>query len=654
MAESNSSGYQSFLSRKSQRAEAAGFEPLWLPDCLFGFQRQLAEWNIRSGRSADFADCGLGKSLIELVFSENALRKVGRPVLICTPLAVTGQFVREGEKFGIECRKVKGGKFHPGINVTNYEQLCHYNPNDFAAFVGDESGGVKDFDSQRRREVCEFSRCLPYRLLATATPAPNDYDELGNSSEILGGLGYSDMLTRFFKQETKKGYLGWGRTKYRLRGHAEEPFWRWVCSWARACRKPSDLGFDDGPFQLPDLILQEHEVKASRPPEGFLYDPGARTMQEQREEQRRTLAERCEKVAELVASEQGHSIVWCHLNDEADLCERLIPESRQIHGSMSDEEKEEIIGWFVGNPCSCQLKSNPVGYKMAACGNQNTQNDGGKSTNLTKPSENAGENKEELRRKTENTCDPTTGQTRGNFAALQSNRQNTTDEEGKSIKQTKNIGIGRKRKSKRVESDIQKQDLSENSASTDSPFPITGECLPNKMEGVPFVEEKAGTVFDRNCPSTTAMTQSECEGSSAGVAILELANSLTTRPDSNERRCTCGAGRKRVLISKPSIIGYGLNLQHCAHQTFFPSHSFEAYYQAVRRSWRFGQTRPVRVDIVTTDGSVNVMKNLRRKQEAADEMFSRLVALMHRFQIVERTKYGDAREELPSWLSSIR
>jgi hypothetical protein len=452
--------YHGFLHGKVSYGATTGFEPVFMHDGFFAFQRALAEWAVRKGRAAIFAGCGLGKSLLELVWAENMVHKTGKPVLILTPPAVAWQFVQEGEKFGIECRRTRGGTVHSGINVTNYEQLHHYDPTDFGAAAGDESGAIKDFTSRTRQNVTEFFRRLPYRLLATATPAPNDYVELGNSSEALGEMGFQDMITRFFIKEVKKDYLGWGRNTYRMRGHAVRDFWRWVCSWARACRMPSDLGFDDGPFVLPELVTREHEVKANLPAPGWLFDMPAQDLREQQAEQRRTIPERCAKVAELVDHREP-AIVWCHLNDEADLCERLIPGAVQVSGSDSDDRKEEV------------------------------------------------------------------------FAAF-------------------------------------------------------------------------------------------------------------------------SAGQIRVLVTKPKLGGWGLNWQHCAHQTFFPSHSFEAWFQCVRRSWRFGQTRRVLIDVVTTEGATRVMASLRRKNEQADRMFAELVFLMNDSLKMGRSAYGDSPEEVPGWLQSVR
>jgi hypothetical protein len=449
--------YTEFLQKKAQLSGDFGFEPLWLPDCLMGFQRVIVEWWLRKGRGACFADCGLGKSLMELVCAENVVRKTNRPALILTPLAVASQFVREGEKFGVECHKVRGGKWKPGINVTNYQQLHHYNPDDFAFVSGDESGCIKDFESKTRDEVTEFFRRIPYRLLATATPSPNDFVELGTSSEALGSLGWRDMITQFFKQETKKDYLGWGRTKYRLKGWADEPFWKWVCSWARACRKPSDLGFEDGAFILPELIERDHMVKARTLPEGFLFDVPASNMQEERAERRRTINERCEKAAELVNDTGKPAVVWCHLNDEGDLLEKLIPDAKQIAGSDADEAKEERYDAFA-------------------------------------------------------------------------------------------------------------------------------------------------------------------------------------------------TGQVRVLVIKPKIGAWGLNWQHCAHAVTFVSHSYEQRYQAIRRCWRFGQKQPVVIDTISTEGEQRVAKNLQRKAEAADRMFTALVAHMNDAMAIRKPETTNGKIEVPAWL----
>jgi len=245
--------YAAFLAGRAQYADGSGFDADFLPNYLFDFQRALVQWAVRQGRGAVFADCGLGKTVVELVWAENIRRRAGKPVLIVTPLAVAHQIQREADKFGIDAEVSRDGSVPAPITITNYEQLEKFDRNRFAGVVCDESSAIKAFDGKRRAIVTEFLRTLPYRLLATATAAPNDYIELGTSSEALGQLGHMDMLNRFFVNDQRTSATNRMRgqvAKWRFKGHAEAPFWRWIASWARAMRKPSDLGFDDGGFIL--------------------------------------------------------------------------------------------------------------------------------------------------------------------------------------------------------------------------------------------------------------------------------------------------------------------------------------------------------------------------------------------------------------------
>lgn len=451
-------GYDAFLAQKAQTGADHGFDPLWMPSFLFDFQAALVEWAVRKGRAAIFADCGLGKTPMQLAWAENVVRHTNGRALILTPLAVAAQTVREGVKFGIEVhRALPAGS---GIVVANYQRLHHFDPADFSGVVCDESSILKSFDGATRAAITAFMRHVPYRLLCTATAAPNDYTELGTSSEALGYLGHMDMLHRFFKLTDgayveRRDYAG--GDKWRFKGHAEEPFWRWVCSWSRAIRRPSDLGFNDRAFVLPPRQDVEHVVTARTLKDGELFSLPASGLDEQREERRRTITERCERVAALVADTRVPALAWCHLNPEGDLLERIIPDAVQVSGNDRDEAKEEKFLAFID-----------------------------------------------------------------------------------------------------------------------------------------------GTV--------------------------------------------------RVLVTKPTIGAWGLNFQHCAHTTFFPSHSFEQYYQAVRRFWRFGQTQPVRVDVVTTEGERDVMRNLQRKATAADRMFDQLVGYMNDSLDVARRSGAAKPMEVPSWL----
>jgi hypothetical protein len=338
-------GYEEFLERRAQLDGVAGFEPLWMPGFLFGFQAHLTVWAVRQGRGALLADCGLGKGPMALTWAQNVHLRTGRPVLLLTPLGVTSQMRDEAAKFGIEAAISRHGEIPAPVTITNYERLHHFGPDRFGGVVCDESSCLKSFDGKRRALVTGFLRKMPYRLLATATAAPNDYAELGTSSEALGYLGHVDMLSRFFTHDPQWRVQGHG-APWRFKGWAQEPFWRWVASWARAARRPSDLGFPDDGFALPPLEYRMHVVEPGMPSgDGTLFDVPAAGLREEREELRRSLRERCEKAAELLA-DASPGIAWCQLNAEGDLLEQMIPGAVQVSGSDDPDLKEERLAAF--------------------------------------------------------------------------------------------------------------------------------------------------------------------------------------------------------------------------------------------------------------------------------------------------------------------
>lgn len=354
--------YAGYLAGRAHAADQHGFEPTWIPDWLYGFQQALTGWAVRQGRAGLFEDCGLGKTVQELVWAVNVQAATGRPVLIVTPLAVTFQIAAEAARFGVDAGISRDGSAVAPVTITNYDRLDRFDRAVFGGVVCDESSAIKAFDGQRRALVTDFCRKIRYRLLATATAAPNDYTELGTSSEALGYLGHVDMLNRFF---TNKGHTSDTRGQWkpaqlksrngvqvraftqpgwRFKGHGEDPFWRWVASWARACRRPSDLGFPDDGYVLPELVYRRHVVTPAAAADGTLFDVPAAGLREFRDEQRRTLAERCEMAAGLLA-DAGRAVAWCHLNDEGDLLEKLTG-GVQVAGSDPAEVKEEKLAAF--------------------------------------------------------------------------------------------------------------------------------------------------------------------------------------------------------------------------------------------------------------------------------------------------------------------
>lgn len=431
--------------------ECHGFAPNFMPDNLFDFQRHLVEWAVRKGRCAIFADCGLGKTAMQLAWAENVVRHTNGRVLVLTPLAVGAQTVREAEKFGCHAVQSRDGHTTAPVVVTNYERLHHFDPSDFAGVVCDESSILKNYAGATRNAIIDFMRNMRFRTLFSATPSPNDFTELGNSVEALGIMRRVEMLATYFIHD------GGDTGKWRLKGHASDPFWAFVASWARAIRRPSDIGFADDGFALPDM-RHHHHILESKPLEGWLFPVEAVSLEEQRSERRQTLSERCGRVADIANSTEGPFVAWCSLNDESVALADGIRDCAEITGSQSDDEKDELLSGFT-------------------------------------------------------------------------------------------------------------------------------------------------------------------------------------------------SGAIKRIVTKTSIAGYGLNWQHCGAMSFFPSHSHEQYYQAVRRCHRFGRKDPVDIHVVSTESESCVLSNLQRKEALASEMFAMIVANMASHYNRRSTGYAPTIPiEVPLWL----
>lgn len=454
--------YQRFLEAKRHTTGDFGFEPDWLPECGFDFQNHIIAKATRKGRIGMFADTGLGKTLMQVAIAHNVVRKTNGRVLILTPLAVAFQFIDEAEKIGVgDIAHSKDGSLSAKITVCNYERLHLLNPDDFVCVMLDESSILKNFAGKIRDQIVAFIKRVPYRFLATATPSPNDFIELGNSSEALGYLGYMDMLTKFFKSnqgsvDSNNRNIG---EKFYLKPHAERDFFAWVNQWSVMVKKPSDLGFSDSGYELPALHVKKHTAHNDKTwsinGQNALFAMPAQTMTEVREEQKLTVSERCEQAVKLANGKT--SVYWCNLNEESALLKTLDCDAVEIIGGMSIDQKEEILVAFA-----------------------------------------------------------------------------------------------------------------------------RGE-------------------IDR-------------------------------------------------LITKAKMTSMGLNWQHCNHTVFFPTWSYEQYYQAIRRFWRFGQKNEVTCDMVVSEGQERVIEALDQKMQKAITLYGNLVAAANRdFSI--KTREFNQSIQLPEFLA---
>ena len=290
--------YEDFLKSKEIRYDSCGFEPETDNPKLFQWQSDIVRWALMKGRSAIFADCGLGKTPMQLQWAAEVSRHEGKPVLICAPLAVAKQTQREGVKFDVPvtvCRK--GVDVKPGVNVTNYEMLEHFDAEVFAGVVLDESSILKDASSSTRKMLTEKFRNTPFKLCCTATPSPNDFMELGTHSDFLGVMNQPEMLATFFCHD------GGNTSKWRLKGHAEAKFFEWVASWACCITNPADLGYDGSDFVLPELEIEEIVTKtkdmANREGQYVLFAETALSLNERREARRNSLSDRVQAAAEI-------------------------------------------------------------------------------------------------------------------------------------------------------------------------------------------------------------------------------------------------------------------------------------------------------------------------------------------------------------------
>jgi hypothetical protein len=334
-------GYEQFLRRKRAGADDAGFDAVIGCDGLYDFQREIVEFAARKGRSAIFAECGLGKTPMQLEWARLVADRTGGNVLILAPLAVGAQTVREGVKFGIEATHAREATEVGRITVTNYERLGRFADLPWAGVVLDESSILKAFDGKTREALTAWASEIPYRLCATATPSPNDYEELGGHSEFLGVLNRRQMLSMFFVND------GLSAAHWRLKGHAQNLYWQWIRTWAMALRSPVDLGYEHAGFDLPPLNVDVVTVDADAVSEDRLFAVPVATLAERRQARRESLGERVEHAASLINGYDGPCVVWCDLNAESEALARAIPDAVEVRGSDHPDDKEARLLSFT-------------------------------------------------------------------------------------------------------------------------------------------------------------------------------------------------------------------------------------------------------------------------------------------------------------------
>lgn len=352
--------YAEFLSNKAMVDVPTGIDdPGELNPMLFDFQADITRWALRRGRAAIFADCGLGKTPMQLEWAQQVHGHTGCRVLIVAPLAVSAQTIREGEKFGVTVTACKEqADVEDGISITNYERLHNFNPAEFGAVVLDESSILKSFTGKYRTDLIERWGQVPFRLACTATPAPNDFMELGNHAEFLGVMTRTNMLSMFFVHD------GGETQKWRLKGHAESEFWKWICSWAVMIRKPSDLGYDDGGFVLPELRIHQVTVNTEVHTD-TLFAMEAKTLQERQRARKDSIADRVAECARIINGDSSPWLVWCNLNDESAALSASIADSVEVKGSDKPQHKESsMLGFSSGDVMRLVTKPSIAGFGM--------------------------------------------------------------------------------------------------------------------------------------------------------------------------------------------------------------------------------------------------------------------------------------------------
>lgn len=656
--------YTAFLAGKTPVDHPSGLADVSrLPVALKPFQRALVEWALRRGRAAIFAGTGLGKTLMQLSWAQAVVEYEQAPVLILTPLAVAEQTVGEAEKFGIKgvAYAADQGAVKSDIVVTNYERFEKFNISRFAGIVLDESGIIKSHDGKTRAILTEACSDLRWRLCCTATPAPNDYTELGQHAEFLSVMRASEMLSMFFVHDGSIRAQG-NAAEWRLKRHAETDFWRWLASWGAVVRSPDDLGFDEPGYDLPPLTIEQITVAASgKPAAGMLFPTAASTLSERIAVRRDTASDRVAAAVQIIGSS-------CASNVLSMPCSQTTPKSANApapaNGTPPTQRERRPLN---GRPLRAadQMLAGPISEPITPQTKKNSAPKIKSNETVTTP---LGALDTPLTVNIEKNLSAERG--RSPAVRLRSNAAGATNSNSASISPSM-IGCLRLK--------------TEAAPSVAAPTPTTGGADSRSITATQ--RESSGA-----CSAPTATTASGTTETTPAASALRQIISIEPDPSAWVVWCNLNSeqdaiaallgdrcfsiygslpaeqkvdrifrwlrGERPVLLSKTSICGHGLNLQRC-HKTIFVglTDSFEQVFQAIRRCWRFGQMRPVKVYMIASELEGAVVGNLKRKEADYEKMLDAMSGHMRdlvRAEVLGNTARAPAAHtlsmELPAWL----
>ena len=649
--------YDDFILAKASSDVESGFEPSNLGDHLFDFQSSIVDWACKRGRAAIFADTGLGKTAMQTEWARQVSEHTNGRVLIAAPLCVAQQTVEEAAKFGIHvqyCRHAKDIHENAQIIITNYEMLHNFDADDFVGVVMDESSILKDQMGRTRTMIIEMFRGTPYKLSCTATPSPNDHMELGNQAEFLGVMTAVEMLAMFFVHD------GGDTAQWRLKGHGKTRFWEWMATWSICIRNPSDLGFDGSRYNLPGLQMHEHVVDSLVTLEGELFEKQAQTLTERRNAKRASMADRIQIVGSIVSLGISDKLAASTTNGldyvEARICsetkgEISLGRVREIKEVVSGEQdSRRKFGVHEG---LCESESREVQADSIAATESERRQEG-------KVCSRPGVSRENKNNIQAAPCRQPGSKASAAFEKVRTDNGMLRQDDGICAVQMPDLRTLR----------AEAQDVPD-----DRPLPRNnegqGDSLLELQYGSREVQGQSGSSRVCNSVPKEKPWLIWCHLNDEQDALEKLFGSRAfsvrgSMPPDKKEEATLGwlRGDRPIMISKTSILGAGLNFQHCSDMVFAGlDDSYESFYQAIRRCHRFGQTKSVHVHIVSSKAEGAVKSNLERKQAQADDMAQSMVVHMQALtkqKLVASAMRDDVKYTpnniftIPSWIQTER